>query len=646
MAIKRGFKEQTDTHLEDLFQEFQSSFDRASPEEKERLSAQFYHWAEKQVNSPHNLKSNKKSRGFPEECDQSPKTAPGVLQSKQRQYISTQDVQSLIDSDIFIRQIAENIEHVFWLSDIHSGCIIYVNSAFEMIWGRSRKSLYADPTILIESVHPEDRVQVLVANPDSDHKPFNQTYRILRPEGSMRWIFARTFLMRDETGEPSHQFCIAQDITDQKQIELTLRKTLDRTREQFNLSHKMSLARKPETVLNKLMSAHELRSAQRADLLFFDHPKDGPGRGVELTTSWLFKLDLAPWLNEPNLYEDPNLLELLQTQKTVIITRIQSDPRLTPLLRDLLLKAQIHTMVIFPLMASANWLGSLVVYYQQETRFTHIELRHLKVLIDQATITLFNLKLLEIEEESRHEAQRANEIKTEFLAMISHELRTPLTSIIGFTTTLLAEDVTWEADEHHDFIKTIQQEANRLQELIDHLLDLSRLEAGMLPILLKPHSLHDILQDATPQFQTLIKGQSLTIDLPPNLPPVHVDARRIAQVLVNLVRNASTYAPKGTEIKISAVVRSSFIQIDISDQGPGIAHADHKKVFKAFIRGQNEENGSSKGAGLGLAICKGLVEAHGGRIWIRKKTTPGATISFTIPLVPSHTGVDSVKVER
>ena len=385
---------------------------------------------------------------------------------------------------------------------------------------------------------------------------------------------------------------------------------------------------------------------QQAAQLFFDNPKVGSARGVELTAAWLFSQNLSPWLSKSNLYEEPALWELLQPNRTVVITGIQSDPRLTPLVRDFLLEGQIQTLVIFPLVASGDWLGCLLVYYKQEHHFDHIELRHLKVLVDQATITLYNLQLLEVEEESRHEAERANKIKTEFLAMISHELRTPLTSIIGFTTTLLAEDVAWEPDEQRDFIQTIQREANRLQELIDHLLDLSRLEAGMLPISLEPHSLNEIMEDALPQFHILTSGQTLTMHLPANLPPVYVDAKRIAQVLVNLVRNASTYAPEGTEISISASVRGGFVQINVNDQGPGIPPAEHKRVFKAFRRGVNVENGSAQGAGLGLAICKGLVEAHGGRIWINKKTTPGATISFTIPLVPLHTPAIPAEEER
>ncbi len=243
--------------------------------------------------------------------------------------------------------------------------------------------------------------------------------------------------------------------------------------------------------------------------------------------------------------------------------------------------------------------------------------------MDQAAITLYNLQLLEIEAESRHEAERANEIKTEFLAMISHELRTPLTSIIGFTTTLLAEDVAWEPDEQRDFILTIQQEANRLHELIDHLLDLSRLEAGMLPITLEAHSLHDIIEDAMPQLRSLTTSHTLSVHLPANLPPVYADAKRIAQVLVNLVRNASTYSASGTEISISGGVRGGFVQINVSDHGPGIPRSEHKKVFQAFRRGSNMENGMVQGAGLGLAICKGSGRSPWGQHLDQEKEHPG-----------------------
>jgi K+-sensing histidine kinase KdpD len=460
----------------------------------------------------------------------------------------------------------------------------------------------------------------------------------------MRWIFSRSFLI-EEAEEPAYRLVsFAQDITDQKKVELALRDALDRMREQFNLSHKMSLARNPKAVLKTLMTAFDLRAAQRAAMLLFENPKVGPARGVELGAAWLSSQTLSPWLSESNLYEEPGLWELLQPNQTVVITGIQSDPRLSPVVRDFLLDGQIQTLVIFPLVASAVWLGCVLVFYHQENQFDHIKLRHLRLLVDQATITLYNLQLLEVAEESRHEAERANEIKTKFLAMISHELRTPLTSIIGFTTTLLAEDVAWEPDEQRDFTQTIRQEADRLQELINHLLDLSRLEAGMLPISSEPHSLPKIIQDTLPQLKSLTRGQEVKTHLPASLPLVQVDAKRIAQVLINLVQNASVYTPEGTEITLSASQRGGFVQVNISDQGPGIPLDERKRVFEAFRRGAHEENGPGKGAGLGLAICKGLIEAHGGRIWIKQKTTLGATVSFTVPIAPlSALGVPAGK---
>lgn len=628
--------EQKEILLEKFFQEFQSSFDAASSEEKKRLLALINPWIEQQMTFLGTLPAD-----HPDESASSgkkhPKSSqPGQLKSNTSPYFRSKPLQNLVERGIDISQIAESIEQVFWVRDIQSNRILYISPAFETIWGRSCESLYANPSLLIESVHPEDRVQVMAASTQNNRKPYNQAYRILRPDGSLRWIYAHTFLLRDKVGESSNSFCVAQDITDQKQVEQALRKTLDRTREQFNLSHKMSLARKPEAVLKTLMSANELHPAQRATLLFFENPQMGPSRGLDVTARWLSSQNLPPWSSESNLYEDPTFWKIFQPNRTVVITGIQFDPRLSPLVRDYLQAGEVLTLVIFPLIASGVWLGCLIVFYAQEHPFSHIELRHLKVLVDQATITLYNLRLLEVEAESRHEAERANEIKTEFLAMISHELRTPLTSIVGFTTTLLAEDVSWEPEEQNDFIQTIQQEANRLQELIDHLLDLSRMEAGMLPITQGSYSLQGIIQDALPQLHTLTDGKVLTMHLPANLPLVNVDAKRIAQILVNLVRNAATYSPPGSEISIGAMTHGEFVQITVSDQGPGIAPSEHKKVFKAFQRGKNIEHGPSQGAGLGLAICKGLVEAHGGRIWIKKKALPGAIICFTLPVVPEH----------
>jgi PAS domain S-box-containing protein len=605
---------QNERLLEAAFQEFLTAFQQANPEDKAGAAGQVRAWVEQQM----------EFAGIVPAAGQ-PARLPDALPD---------------ESDFRLRQMAENIEQVIWLRDLRTGKILYVSPAYEVVWGRSCESFYASPQSLIETVHPEDRVQVMVAAPYNDRQHINQEYRILRPDGSLRWILARSFLIHEEAGPAYRLVCIAQDITGQKKVELALRKALDRTQEQFTLSRKMSLARKAEAVLKALMSARELRSAERAALLFFEKALDEPVRAIDSVATWQATQHLEPWERELALYEEPALWELFRSGKPGLFPEVEQDARLAPAVRDLLLKGSVKSLAIFPLVALGKWIGVLLVYYQVEHEFDSIELRHLKVLIDQATITLYNLQLLEVEEDLRHQAERANEIKTQFLAMVSHELRTPLTSIIGFTTTLLAEDVSWEPDEERDFVRTIQQEANRLQELIDHLLDLSRLEAGMLTIAPAPRSLQALIEGCEPQLRALTRGQEISLHLPANLPPVLIDAKRITQVLINLVQNAVVYAPDGKEIILSAALRKDSVQVNVSDQGPGIPHGEHKSVFEAFRRGIHEDNRPGKGAGLGLAICKRLIEAHGGRIWIKRQTSPGATVSFTLPLAPEPAPVN------
>ena len=547
------------------------------------------------------------------------------------------EMKEVLDNYPFLSQFLQKIKQVVWLQDPKTDQILYVSSAYETVWGRSCDSLYKDPFSLIRNIHPEDRVKVMSARLDIQHESFEQSYRILRPDGSIRWITAQVFLINNNPQGIYYKICVAQDATDQNLVDDKLHRALDRSREQVTLSRRMSLARKPEFVLKTLMSAFELRTAKRAVILFFEAPLSNL-HDFDILTSWSTLLGLPnthpdTLLNEATLVDELLLLGLFHPSRPTVISDITNDKHLTPTVVDLLEKKQIQSLAIFPLIALRNWVGSLLVFFPTAKYFDPIELRHFKVLVDQASITLYNLKLLEIEADSRHEAEKATEIKTRFLAMISHELRTPLTSIKGYTSTLLADDVTWDQEEQRDFYQTIDQEANRLEELIDHLLDLSRLEEGMLPINLEPHPFTEIVTDVLPQIQTLTINHALSVRLPATLPNVNVDAKRIAQVLVNLIHNAATYTPEGTKILLSAAIRGDRLQVSVSDLGPGIPPAEHKRVFQAFRRGIREENGTGKGAGLGLAICKGLVEAHGGRIWIKKQTSSGATISFTIPIV-------------
>jgi PAS domain S-box-containing protein len=239
-------------------------------------------------------------------------------------------------------------------------------------------------------------------------------------------------------------------------------------------------------------------------------------------------------------------------------------------------------------------------------------------------------KTLRLAQEAQRAAEEASQLKTNFLGMISHELSTPMTSIKGFTDTLLATDVTWDADQQREFLEIIRRDAERMTELISHLLDLSRLEAGRLTIEAQPFNLDESLDIVLLQLASLTINHDFSAEIPPDLPLVCGDVRRVAQIILNLVGNAARYSPPHTTIALTTTLEAHCVRVDVSDEGPGIAPEMHEAVFESFR--QLEAPGLSKGAGLGLAICKGLVEAQGGKIWVQDRPPPGATISFTLPL--------------
>lgn len=296
-----------------------------------------------------------------------------------------------------------------------------------------------------------------------------------------------------------------------------------------------------------------------------------------------------------------------------------------------------------PLVARRQVLGTLILgidgsqHSQSLLNMTLVE-----GIAHRIAQALDNARLYAAESRARRAAEHANELKLKFVAMVSHELRTPLTSIKGFASTLLATDVTWDAETQRDFISTIDEEADKLTELIDQLLDLSRLQAGTLRIRPEPHSLSRIIDSSMAQLKFLAIAHELIIDIPSDLPLIMVDRHRIAQVITNLVDNAAKYSAEGTQITISAAVRDRMLQVNISDEGPGIPSEDRERVFEAFQRLEKHSSlHNTKGVGLGLAICKGLIEAHSGRIWITDQPQKGTTISFVVLIVAGNTEIAS-----
>ena len=206
-----------------------------------------------------------------------------------------------------------------------------------------------------------------------------------------------------------------------------------------------------------------------------------------------------------------------------------------------------------------------------------------------------------------------------------------MASIKGYATTLLAEDIDWELPAQREFLAIISRDADRLSDMVDNLLDMSRIEAGSLTLSKTACSLENIIIQGVERVDGGIT-RPIQIDIPPGLPPVYVDAYRIEVVIRNLVENAIKYSEEGKPIRIVAIPAGEKVIVQIEDQGPGIPTDKVVDIFESFYRLDDGLARRKPGVGLGLAICRGFVQAHEGKIWVEPRQT-GTCFAFSIPLV-------------
>ena len=225
-------------------------------------------------------------------------------------------------------------------------------------------------------------------------------------------------------------------------------------------------------------------------------------------------------------------------------------------------------------------------------------------------------------------------LRAEFLAMVSHELRMPLSSIKGSAATVLGAPSSLDPAEAVQFFRIIDSQADRMHDLIGGLLDVARIETGTLPVNPEPSDAASLVDEAKSAFLSGGEGSNLRIDLPPDLPWVMVDRRRIVQVLGNLLSNSARHSPEGSPIRVTAVQEGVHVAVSVADEGRGVSADLLPHLFRKFSRIDGGDRGSGiAGSGLGLAICKGIVEAHGGRIWAESDGPGlGARFTFTIPV--------------
>jgi two-component system sensor histidine kinase KdpD len=289
---------------------------------------------------------------------------------------------------------------------------------------------------------------------------------------------------------------------------------------------------------------------------------------------------------------------------------------------------QLH---IVPLSYGDRRVGSLVLLPGAgRTRFSEVENHLLSTVAAQLGQGIERARLRQDVNEAEV-LRRTDELKTALLNAISHDLRTPLASIIASAGSLRQHDVVWNEEQVQQFAEEIEGEARRLNRIVGNLLDLSRIEAGSLRPDKQWHDLGALVDDVLGRLRSVVGDHPIVVEVPGGLPPVMIDYVQIDEVLSNLVENASKYTPTGTEIRIGARSTDGSVEVRVADSGPGFTAEEIPHLFEPFYRGNARARRT--GTGLGLAVARGLVEAHGGRIWAENRADGGGVVAFTLPLL-------------
>jgi signal transduction histidine kinase len=287
-------------------------------------------------------------------------------------------------------------------------------------------------------------------------------------------------------------------------------------------------------------------------------------------------------------------------------------------------------LIGFPLYIGAKLSGALVVIRFGGPAFSelHIQIASLQVFWAASLIERHELQEARTELDS---VQRQMRLQDDFVSTISHELRTPLGFIKGYSTSLLRQDTTWDQETQREFLTIIDEEADRLTRLIEDMLESARLQSKTIQFKFSPVRIDGLLRDVATRINMYQPDLKISFDLEP-LAPIYGDGTRLSQVFDNLFSNAIKYAP-GSEITITLRTNGNNIRITFADKGEGISEEYLPFLFERFYRVPGER--TVTGTGLGLYICKQIVMAHHGNIWVESEMGKGTTFIVELPLDPT-----------
>ncbi|MCS7286820.1 MAG: GAF domain-containing protein [Anaerolineae bacterium] len=398
----------------------------------------------------------------------------------------------------------------------------------------------------------------------------------------------------------------------QKVKELTILSELDR---------EMALASSDLDRLLKLVVEKAVAyTGADAGLLALVEEKNG-GRGLYLKSSVGYPPIIEQYINNPYPLERGITGRVVRTGQAVLCPDVREDPDYDPVRESTL------SQLTVPIFLEGKILGAITLESSHLNAFTREDLNFISSLADRAAIAINQARLFE-------EVRRASEAKSAFIGDISHELRNPLTSIKGYTDLILAGKSGPLSERQEELLRKVRSNAERMEKLLRDLSELSKIEAGKIPMDITSVNLKELIAELVDSCweKAADKGLTVHMEVDDDLPPVKADRLRVTEILSNLMDNACAYTPQGGKITVRAFREDKFVRVEVEDTGIGIPPEEQPKIFGRFFRGSHPMVRERQGTGLGLHIAKKLVEMQGGTIWFKSFPGKGSTFIFTLPV--------------
>ncbi len=478
-----------------------------------------------------------------------------------------QSEKTLESTEEKFRQMAENINEVFWMSSADLSEVLYISPAYEQIWGRTCESLYTNPKSFLEAIHPEDRERVIANLQQNIKTEFDIEYRIIWQDGTVRWIWDRSVPIYNQVGEVYRRAGIAQDISDRKQAEQKIRfqsRLLDAVE---------------QAVIATDLEGNIIYWNHYAEVLYGWSAAEVMGRLV---------VDVVPAAST-------------KEQAAKLMSRLQ---------------------------VGESWSGEFLVQRRDGTTFPAMVFDS-PIYNEQGSLIGIVGVSVDITERKRaeEELQRSNAELQQFAYVASHDLQEPLRMVSSYTQ-LLAECYQGQLDAQADkFIAFATEGATRMQQLLEDLLDYSRVSRRPQPF--EPINCTTILKDVLTDLAVTMQESSAVVTAD-SLPTVLGDRTQLRQLLQNLISNAIKFRREEPPlVHIRAEPQEDFWLFTVRDNGIGIDPQFAERIFVLFQRLHSRQE--YPGTGIGLAICKKIVERHAGRIWVESHLGEGSTFYFTLP---------------